>query len=862
MIRIPRSNFLTLIISFVISAMFVLGIELKETRTTRKNIDKQYPYEYGWMKKTFPHFSSDPSAIREAVEYSLSLRYAKSLSKIQNPVQWEFAGPINIGGRVVDIEYDPDQPEIVYAAAATGGVLKSTDGGETWFHIFDDAATLSIGDIAVDPHNTLNIYVGTGEANGGHNNLPGVGIYKSTDGGGTWSHKGLDSTDAIGRVIVDPNNPGVIYAAAVGSYFLPNPQRGIYKSTDGGESWFKSLFISDSTGAIDIVIDPQNSSNLIAAMWERVRKPTTSHLYGKTSGIFRSTDAGNSWFGLNQGSGLPNPDIQQVGRIGLALCTTQPNILYALYNDGYNYLGLFKSDNFGDSWFSVDPDRELQAGYAGFSWYFGQVRVNPVNPSIVYVMDVSFMRSSDSGNNWPVKYGYSGPQHFHVDHHALAFHPDNPDIIIGGNDGGINISTDGGINWSTPKNISVTQFYEIGLDYINPMRLYGGTQDNNTIRTKTGSLDDWERILGGDGMYVIVDPINPDIIYAESQFGNLAKSTNGGSSFYSILNGISSSDPTNWSTPVVMDPNNNNILYYGTNRLYRTTNAGQNWQAVSANLTDGFPGSRLGTITSIAVAPSNSDVIYVGTDDSNVWVTTDGGNTWQNISAELPYRWVTRVKVDPRDEAKVYVTFSGLKWRDPEPRVFKSGDYGGSWINISSNMPDAPVNAFAVDYQYPDIIYLGSDVGAFVSFDDGESWEILGDGLPVISVYDIQIHPSENFLVIGTHGRSMYKIDLNKLLSNVEEAGQPAVSFKLYQNYPNPFNPETTIKYSVPDALHNVRLQIFDILGNEIAAPVNETKAPGNYEINWNAASFASGVYFYKLTVGSFSQTKKLLLLK
>ncbi|MFI5407605.1 MAG: WD40/YVTN/BNR-like repeat-containing protein, partial [Nitrososphaerales archaeon] len=346
-----------------------------------------------------------------------------------------------------------------------------------------------------------------------------------------------------------------------------------------------------------------------------------------------------------------------------------------------------------------------------------------------------------------------------------------------------------------------------------------------TNRTSDGGLNNWEHIFGGDGFYVIVDFTNSNIIYAESQNGYLGKSTDGGNSFDEALNGINSSEPTNWSTPVIMDPNNSNILYYGTDFLYRTTNGAANWTKISPQLTDWVPGRRLGTLTTMAVAPTNSNVIYVGTDDSHIWVSTDNGTNWVEISDGLPERWVTRVAVDPVNESIVYATFNGLKWKDPESHVFRSTDKGTTWTDISSNLPDAPVNAFAVDPVEPSKIYVGSDVGMYVSFNSGQSWLVLGEGLPILPIGDIEIHPTTRELVAGTYGRSMYKIDLD-LVPTLVETTEPIVSnFRLEQNFPNPFNPSTKIKFTIPENVRSekqeVILKVYDVLGNEIATLIN-----------------------------------------
>ena len=436
-------------------------------------VDKNRPSDWAWMQRVFPNNTADANAQLDAIEEAKQLRTElkqNSLQKKQSIPQWEFAGPYNIGGRISDIEFNPNQTNIVYAAAATGGVFKSTNTGETWYPIFDDQAILPAGDIAVDPINSDIIYVGTGEPNGSHNNLPGAGMFKSTDAGVTWDHIGLTNTSHIGRVIIDPNNTQIIYAAAVGSNFTPTPDRGIYKSTNGGTSWDKVLFISDSTGAIDIVLNPNNTSELMAAMWQRVRRPgygQSESSFGPQSGIFKSTDGGVNWNKLGPVNGLPSDD-SGIGRIGLAISLSNPSIVYSLYNDGGIISGFYKSTNFGQNWQQKDLGFEILNGASSFSWYFGQVRVHPTNPETVYVLDVAFMRSTNGGDSFPLIYGYGGPSELHVDHHALAFNPDDPNYLISGNDGGINISNDGGTNWSQPKYLPITQFYEIGLDHSKP----------------------------------------------------------------------------------------------------------------------------------------------------------------------------------------------------------------------------------------------------------------------------------------------------------------------------------------------------------------------------------------------------------
>ncbi|MBI9071246.1 MAG: T9SS type A sorting domain-containing protein [Melioribacteraceae bacterium] len=848
---------------FKILPVLVLGIILfyfiqNEIITQQKDKSIKKPNEWSWIKRTYPHYKANINSQIDAIKKAKLMRTEKSLSKKNSDAEWEFAGPLNIGGRITDIEYNPKDPSIIYAGSATGGVLKSADGGITWESIFDEQSSLSIGDIGIDPNFPDTIYVGTGEPNGGHNNFPGIGIYKSIDAGETWDHIGLEKSASIGRIIVDPSDSKIVYAAAVGSYFLPNSERGVYKSTDGGVTWEKSLYISDSTGAVDIVINPQNPSILLVSMWERVRRPDTgTHLSGRSGGIYKTTNGGFSWEEVTEG--LPNPRTEDVGRIGLTLCQSSPNVIYSLYNDGSYVTGVYKSVDYGDTWTKM-KDPGLQGG---FSWYFGQIRVHPKNSKLIYALDVEMKKFNTSLDAWiPM---LDNTYELHVDHHALAFHPTDSLTIINGNDGGINISHDLGTTWQATPSLPVTQFYEIGLDKTNPQRLYGGTQDNNTIRTATGALDDWEYLLGGDGFYVNVDPNDPDIIYAESQFGGLVKIKvyNGIKYYLNAMEGINTNDPTNWSTPVIMDPNNSSTLYYGTNKVYKTSNSAGSWEAISPVLSTTENVSN-NSLTTIDVAPSNSNIVYAGTGNGRVWIYN--GEDWKEISEGLPNRWVTRVKADPRDASVVYVTFSGLKWVDPQPHVFMSENFGETWEDISSNLPDSPVNAFEIDRNDSTVLYLGSDVGAYVSFNKGTNWEPIAENLPIVSVYDMKIHSTENYLAIGTHGRGIYKIDLNKIVSVENSQTTLMKDYRLSQNYPNPFNPSTTINYRIGKT-GLVSLIIYNSLGQEIKTLVKENQSNGNYRVAWygddnRGKPVSSGVYYYRLESKDFIQVKKMSLVK
>lgn len=858
--------YLTVFMMFIL-LISIITVNLIDDEEKEDGPDSR-PNEWAWNQRVFPHYDADPLANYEAAKEAIKMREDKKLRLAKSndtPPEWEFAGPLNIGGRIVDIEYNPLNPDIVYASAATGGVLKSYDGGQNWIVLFENQPVLPMGDLAVDPVDTNIVYAGSGEPNGSHNNFPGAGVFKTYNGGLTWENIGLELTAHIGRIIIDPNNTQRVFVAAVGSNFGTGSDRGLYRSLNGGTDWEQVLFVSDSTGAIDVILNPDEPEIVLAAMWERVRRPgygQTEASRGRTSGIYKSTDGGDTWNKLGDANGLP-AESDLIGRIGLDYDAQNPSTVVAVYTDGGTYTGLYKSTDNGENWTDIDPSKQITQGVATFSWYFGQVRINPHNPDYIYVLDYVFNYTSNGGNSWD----YSYWENLHVDHHALAFHPTDPNIVLVGNDGGINKSTNKGQTWQNHVKLPVTQFYEINIDYSNPNALYGGTQDNNTIRTLSGNLDDWQPILGGDGFYVNIDYNDNNYVYAEYQNGELYRSTTGGSDMMWAQEGISTTEPRNWSTPVVMDPLESNILYFGTNRLYKTTNRAVSWTAISPNLTLSSPQfPRFGTLTTISVSPIDNNIIFTGSDDGKVFVTTDGGDNWQDITEGLPLRWVTRVAADNYDENTVYVTFSGLKWDDPEPRVFRSTDLGQNWINISSNLPQAPVNAIALDYTNENTIYLGTDVGAFVSFNKGESWEVLGEGLPVVSVYDLKIHPVTNYLIAGTHGRSMYKLDLDKITGVSEPQSTIVDGYELAQNYPNPFNPSTTISFTIPKE-EFVNISIYNTNGELVKTLADGVYNAGTHKTIWysennHGRKAASGVYLYKLTAGNSVISKKMIMLK
>ncbi len=717
------------------------------------------PGDWFHVQRAWPHDTLSVEKQLAATEFSRQAHAAFSL-KASESSAWQQAGPTNIPGRITAIDVHPSDLATVYAGSAAGGVFKSTDSGVTWSPIFDDVGSPAIGAIAIDPNNPATVYVGTGEANQGADNYPGTGIYKSIDAGLTWGHLGLTESRHIGRIIVDPSNSQRIFVAAGGRHFGDgNPVRGVYRSDDGGATWIQKLYVSDITSCIDIVYN-HNDGTVLAAMWDKVRyidQPTI--LGGPNTGVYRSSNFGDTW--APAGGGIPGPS-DTLGRIGLTMAQAS-NVVYAMFsNRSGEFVSLWKSVNNGATWTRVnDGDllaAPLNASWAG-GWYFGQVRVAPSDPNLVFATGLDIWRSNDGGATW---FWTSG--NIHVDQHAVWIDPNNPNRVYSGGDGGVNYSTSAGNSWAVRLNQPSTQFYAIAIDPSDPNRLYGGTQDNGTLRTLTGNIDDWTRILGGDGFYVIIDPTDPDVIYAEAQNGYLYKSTDGGFNWSWALSSINYNNYRhNWNTPIAIDPNDNLVIYYGANHLLRSIDGAGTFVEISGDLTNGpHPRGNFGTITTIAVAPSNSSVVYVGTDDGNVWVSQNvgAGNTWNRLDASLPDRWVTRVNVDPHHANIAYVTFSGFWDGEPQPHIFRTENYGANWTDIGTGLPDSPINDVIPDPEDSLTLFIGTDYGVFTTINLGASWAPLGTGLPVIPVHDLAFDPGTRLLAAGTHGRSMFTIDL------------------------------------------------------------------------------------------------------
>lgn len=802
------------------------------------------PNDWMAMQRLYPYDRLNPDAFLAAAQQVKNLM--DNSSPGNNP--WSFSGPDNIGGRITDIESPAGSPSTIYVGAATGGILKTTDLGATWTNLFTGVPVISVGDIAIDPNNSQVLYCGTGEANSSSFSFLGNGIYKSTDAGASWQNMGLTHSAYIGRVIVDYSNSQRVFVAACGNLFSATDERGVYRSNDGGLTWQRVLYINDSTSAIDLVQHPTNPQIIYASMWERIRGLTYRQSFGESSGLWKSIDGGTTWSELTNGLPIGN----EVGRIGIAIAKSNPDILYAFYDLPNYEVAVFKTVNGGQSW-TRTIDGNLYNMNSNFGWYFGQVRVDPENPDRVFVMGVSLFRSDNGGNSWSDISQYT----IHVDHHAMYFDESN-NRIIEGNDGGLYLSGNYGNSWTKINNLPLTQFYAIDIDYLLPQRIYGGTQDNNTIRTLTGGTSDWQPILGGDGMYTLVDHTNSNTIYAEYQWGNLYRSDDGGSSMNYIA-GPMSGDRVNWSAPLAMHPIDPSILYFGTYRVWKSTDKGDNWLPVSNDLTEGID-QYFYTITTIAVSTVNPSIVIAGTGDGKVHVSTNNGVSWQNISAGLPNRWVTRVASDPFNAQTIYVTLSGFRWDEALPHVFKSINLGSSWTDITGNLPEFPVNDIVLDPDLPGRIIVATDAGLYGTTNGGQSWQWVWDELPAVPVYALKIHEPTRTIVAGTYGLSSYKAQLNDLMTGVSPLTGP-VTLNLSAD-PNPFETSTTLRFYLPGE-DRVVIKAYGMNGKPLEEIFSGTVGQGRQAITWspgiNAIAEHGGIYIVKIEGDRYSGAIKIV---
>lgn len=755
---------------------------------------------------------------------------------------WRSVGPVVQGGRLVDIEGVPGEPYSFYVAYASGGVWKTTNNGVSFAPIFDHERTIIVGDVALDPTNPDRLFVGTGENNSSRSSYGGAGVFLSEDGGETWRNVGLEASDRIGRILVDPRDPSRMFVAAIGKLYTPGGQRGVFRSTDGGGTWRQVLAGDDMTGFIDLAFDPSNSAVIYAAAWERSRRPWNFVEGGEGSGVWKSTDGGETWRRLEGGF----PRGQHVGRIGLTVSESNPSTIYASVDNqallpeeewdlgngavtpkrlrgmskdeflrqdpeeiedflrGYDLdprldakkllaavrsdsltvddllnalqnanqqlfetdirgIEVWRSDDAGATWRRTNPEPIRQAVFT-YGYYFGQIRVAPDDPDRIYVLGVPLLESTDGGRT----FRHIAGRRVHGDHQALWIDPLAPQRVILGNDGGLDMSFDGGKTWLNLNSVPVGQFYTVNVDMAKPYNIYGGLQDNGvrkgSSKNRPGIDDDWERIGGGDGMYVAIDPRDNKTVYWGFQFGNYFRKSPDGQERIKPRNGIKEEALRyNWNSPVILSTHNPDIVYFGTNRLYRSMDKGETWTAISGELTKNPNRGDVpfATVTTISESAKRFGLIWVGTDDGYVWVTRGSGADWSEVTRGLPTdRWVSRVEASSHDEDVAYVSLNGYRDDDITPYVYRTADLGRTWRSIAAWLPAEPINVVREDPVNPAVVYVGTDRGAYVSLDTGRTWHAAGSGLPSVPVHDLVVHPRDRELVAGTHGRSVWVLDV------------------------------------------------------------------------------------------------------
>ncbi len=808
------------------------------------------PNEWLLSQRVFPHGTMNPdyyeAARAEAIKFG-----KQALSFKSGTMKWEFAGPSNVGGRITDIEMHPSDLQTIYACAASGGLYKTSDQGASWKQIFENEYTLSTGDLGIAYSDKNILYLGTGEPNGGNGSITydGYGVFKSTDAGESFVHVGLENAGGIGRVEVNPQDPDNVFVACMGNLFSNNPDRGIYRTKDGGETWENVLYISDSTGGIDLCIHPTHPDTVYATMWERVRHAEHRKYGGPTSGMYRSYDGGDTWTELT--NGLPTGEIS---RIGLGMSMSDPNIIYAHYSSSDRvWIDCFKTSDGGDSWVATNSNIE------GTYWT-AKIQVDPTNPNILWSTGIGMFKSVDGAQSWSQIPSSSSPDNFWVDQHAIYPHPADPNFVVLGNDGGVYISKNGTTTNNKVLTLPITQFYTVEVNEQNENHRYGGTQDRGTQGTQTGSFDDWRSFYGGDGFIVRVDPTDSKYMYAASQRGGFVRSTNGGGRFSGAK--PSSSDRYNWKTPYILDPTTPGTLYLGSYRVWKSTNHAMTWTRISNDLTNGDQAPwNYGTISCLAASAVNDQIILAGTDDGNVWVSTNGGAhfEWTKVSDDLPHRWVTCVATDPWDENTIYVTYSGIRYHDPVPHVFRSNDLGASWIDISGNLPDFPVNNIQIDPDNTGSYYIATDGGVFATYDAGGSWGLMGTGMPFVAVLDLKIHKPNRTLYAATFGRSQYRIPL-KAASGIsqEPIGENSISV-----YPNPSTDQVTISFGL-DNQGEGSLMIFDLTGKMVKNLYEGTFTPGNHQFIWDGSNEGrkriAGTYICRLIAGGMNSSTRIII--
>ncbi len=689
-------------------------------------------------------------------------------------------GPAGMSGRITTVDALISDPNHIILGSASGGVWKTTNGGAAWTPIFDDQPLLNIGSVAIQQNNPNVIWVGTGEGNPRNSINLGEGIFKSIDGGRSWKRLGLEKTRNIHRILIDPTNPDVVYAGVIGNPFANHPERGVFKTRDGGSTWEKILYTNDSSGIGDMIMDPTNPNKIFAAMWEHRRTPWSLNSGGKGSGLYVTVDGGKNWKKLDKSNGLPDGDF---GRIGITMSKHDPNRVYALIEAKKN--GLYTSDDGGYNWKLVNGEASVVNNRP---FYFQDIAADPENENRLWLINQIISKSEDGGKTFEVVIPYSG---IHPDHHAFWIHPNNGKLIIDGNDGGIGITRDGGKSWLFDEKLPVGQFYHINVDNETPYNVMGGMQDNGSWRGPaytwmSGGIKNyyWDNLWGGDGFDVMPDPEDANWVYAMSQGGSLGR--------YNVKTGeqwnirppaqdLKTPLRFNWNAALAQDPFEKSTIYYASQFLHRSTNKGASWETISPDLTtndsiktdqskngglsiDITGAENYCTIITIAPSALEKGVIWVGTDDGNVQLTRDGGKTWTNFRGKIPGMplgvWIPQIQASRHNAAEAFVVCNDYRRGDFKPYIFHTADYGKTWTRI---VDEKKVNGYVLsvlqDPTEPNLIFAGTENGLWVSFDKGQNFQQWKNGYPSVSTYDMAIQEREADLVIASFGRAIWVLD-------------------------------------------------------------------------------------------------------
>ena len=692
-------------------------------------------------------------------------------------------GPGGMSGRVTAIDAVHANPDIMYVGTASGGLWKSTSGGIQWEPIFEKEVTASVGAVAIQQSNPSVIWVGTGEGNPRNSLNGGYGIYKSLDAGKSWTLMGLENTRHIHRVVIDPTNPNIVYAAAIGSPWGEHPERGIFKTTDGGKSWKKILFANNKTGAADLVMDPTNPNKLIATLWEHKREPWFFKSGGTGSGLHITHDGGENWTKVTEKEGFPKGEL---GRIGVAIAANKPNIIYALVEAKKN--ALYRSDDGGFKWKKINEKSDI----GNRPFYYSEIYVDPQNENRVYSVYTYINVSEDGGKNFTqLMPAYGANNGVHPDHHAWWIHPTNGNFMIDGNDGGLNITKDGGKNWRFVGNLPVAQFYHINVDNEYPYNVYGGMQDNGSWRGPAyvwraqGIRNSyWQEISFGDGFDVVPDKDDSRYGWTMSQQGSVSRYDWQTGNNYTIQPTHPDKDVTlrfNWNSAINIDPFSNNTIYFGSQFVHKSTDKGLTWTVISPDLTTNDPeklkqhesggltmdatgAENHCTILVIEPSPAEKDVFWVGTDDGRVHVTTNGGQSYNDVSNNLKGlpkgSWIAQIKASNKNKGEALLIANDYRRFNYTPYAYKTTNYGKTWERIvDENDVKSYTLSIIEDLEEPNLLFLGTDDGLYVSINAGNNWTKWTEGFPTVSVKDLVIHPREHDLVIGTFGRAAWVLD-------------------------------------------------------------------------------------------------------